>query len=164
MTALPDTILAIDPGSAAGIGWAHVAMDGAAISSGVIRIAAGKGPDKRAYLGELESWLMRTIAVCRPTVIAYEHVQRHGGVYAAHLYGMQLAVIQWMAVSWGTKLCPVPVATVKSCLRCRASGAAKRTAMVEAAHALGYTQVTDSNEADAIGVALGALRRKDTWL
>lgn len=90
-------------------------------------------------------------------VIAYEDVIRHSSVWAAHLYGGQIAHIQWWAHQNRKQFCPVPVQTVKRALGSKASGKAKLTEQVKAAHRLGYTDVKDSNEADAVGIALGCL-------
>jgi Holliday junction resolvasome RuvABC endonuclease subunit len=90
-------------------------------------------------------------------VIAYEDVVKHSSVWAAHLYGGQIGHIQWWAAQRGKPIRPVPVMTVKRFLRSRASGKAKAKEQVEAAHRLGYRSIQDHNEADALGIALGAV-------
>lgn len=156
-------ILAIDPGSEKGIGFALIRGDDLALcGSGVMftqrpdpNSPEGKRRDRTmvwsAILNILEHWA----PLC--DVIAYEDVVKHSSVWSAHLYGGQIAHLQWYAHCHSKQFCPVPVQTAKRALGSKASGKAKLTEQVKAAHRLGYTSVKDSNEADAVGIALGAL-------
>ena len=130
------------------------------LRSGVIVVKQVKGSrDYSPLLMQLEDLLeeQRNGRGSRAFCVAYEQVSYHSGVYAAHKYGAQVGVIQLWCARRLLKCIGVPVQTVKRVLRCQASGKAKEKAMVAAAHKLGYAGVTDHNEADAIGIALGAM-------
>lgn len=145
-------ILAIDPGSRGGLGWAVMDSTLALRASGVEFVTALERDDRSALWLALANLLQVLPADC----VAYERVNRHSGVDAAHMYGGQVAVIQLACATRGVPWETVSVPAVKSALRCRASGKAKERAMVSAAHALGYTDVKDHNEADAVGICLAA--------
>jgi Holliday junction resolvasome RuvABC endonuclease subunit len=152
-------VLAIDPGSEKGLGYALIdSTDLSLLGSGTIfikRHKVNKVQDRvavwRGLLDVLNHWGPHA------DVLAYEEVASHSSVWAAHLYGGQIAHIQW----WGTLnekgLQPVPVMTVKRFLDSKASGKAKAVAQVQAAHRLGYHTIKDHNEADALGIGLGAI-------
>ncbi len=158
-------VLGIDPGSVDGLGWALLEDNGEWIQSGRIVVPQPKGSRNYAdllfalnrQLWAAEDFCLRNSPPIRLTLVAYEQVVRHSGVYAAHKYGAQIGHIQWWAASICVECVGVAVPTVKRVLRCRAAGKAKQSAMVAAVHKLGYTRVEDHNEADAVGVALGAL-------
>lgn len=152
-------VLAIDPGSEKGLGWCLLDSEGLKILySGVLFIERPKYDKHRD-----RSMVWRAVLDLLVTYgsladyVAYEDVMRHSSVWAAHLYGGQIAHIQWWCHINETPFLPVPVATVKRMLQSRAAGRDKAKAQVAAAHALGYTQIKDHNEADALGIALGAL-------
>lgn len=156
-------VLGIDPGSGGGLGWAVMqyfyGSQPKLDSSGVSRVdLPKKSRDKTALWLELQ-YILRVADVYGVDLVAYEQVVRHSSVYAAHLYGGQVAIIQLLCAAHSVPFMPVPVQTVKKVLGCRAAGKDKEKAMVAAAHKLGYTGVTDHNEADAIGVALGAIQK-----
>lgn len=156
-------ILAIDPGSEKGLGWALLRGDDLClVASGVAftqrpdrNSAEGKARDRTvvwsALLDVMHHWAPLA------NLVAYEDVIRHSSVWAAHLYGGQIAHIQWYCHCNEKQFLPVPVQTAKRALGSKASGKAKETEQVKAAHRLGYTTVSDHNEADAVGIALGAL-------
>jgi Holliday junction resolvasome RuvABC endonuclease subunit len=152
-------VLAIDPGSEAGLGWAVLDSEGLnLLHSGTVFI---QRPDDDKHRDRSRVWLalLDILNDHGPgaDVIAYEDVMKHSSVWAAHLYGGQIAMIQMWSALHSRAIMPVPVMTVKRFLRSRASGKAKLKAQVEAAHQLGYHNVKDHNEADALGIALGAV-------
>lgn len=153
-------VLAIDPGSEKGMGWALMDSNGLQLlASGVV--FTGTRPAHWHERDRSNVWshllvLLEKYGV-RADVIAYEDVVKHSSVWAAHLYGGQQAHIQFWCHAHDKSFQPVPVATVKRFLRSSASGAEKVKAQVEAAHRLGYSTVQDHNEADAVGIALGAI-------
>lgn len=149
-------ILGIDPGSCKGLGWAVMSAGAEAPRlhrSGVV-FAPTMGPDERQPL-----WRILTSVLDAAWVgggfdcVAYERVHRHNGVHAAHMYGGQVAVIQAWCDRVDVPYTTVQVGAVKRFLKCSAAGKDKEKAMVDAAHALGYTSVEDHNEADAVGIA-----------
>ena len=165
-------VLGIDPGSRKGLGWAvletvdSVLVEGLStvrkVASGVVKVTGivegsmDRTPVWAAIFDVMGNWLWRAEENECVDAVAYEQVMRHSSVWAAHLYGGQQAMIQWWAHTMDRPTIPVAVQTVKRMLGCRASGGAKAVAMVQAAQRLGY-DVSDHNEADAVGIALGGL-------
>lgn len=147
-------VLGLDPGTH--LGWCLVDEKGARLDSGVIDLDGHLAMDDRSALWAEMGWLL---ARQPRDLVAYERVHRHSGVHAAHMYGGQVAIIQHICTHLGVPWTPVQVATVKAFLQCRASGKDKKKAMVDAAHRLGYPEVKDHNEADALGVALAGVRQ-----
>jgi len=151
-------IAAIDPGSRGGVGFALLQLEGlqlldsAAVHVQLPAHSHDKTPLWRAITKQLDAFNLT-----HDDVIAYEQVIKHSSVYAAHLYGGQVAIIQQYGSYLGLhQSVPVPVATVKRFLQSRAAGKDKAKAQVEAARRLGYNVINDHNAADALGVALGA--------
>lgn len=156
-------ILAIDPGSEKGLGWAVLDSSGLRLVASGTAYAERHKPNTqdRRIRDRVNVWanLLNILEHYAPLVdlIAYEDVVKHSSVWAAHLYGGQIAHVQWYAHCNSKRFWPVPVQTVKRALGCKAAGKDKEKQMVEAAHRLGYTSVRDHNEADAVGIALGAV-------
>lgn len=156
-------VLGIDPGSEKGLGWAVLDSCGLRLVFSGTAYAERRDPadgDGRTR-DRINVWanLLTVLEHYGPLVdvIAYEDVVKHSSVWAAHLYGGQIAHTQWYAHCNRKRFLSVPVQTVKRALGSRAAGKSKEIEMVKAAHRLGYTSVRDHNEADAVGICLGAL-------
>jgi len=120
-------------------------LDGPITDWGVERVHTRPG-DRRALWATLE----RIYRWHAPAVVVVEQVMRHSGVYAAHVYGGQIAILEFLH---DKPLERVSVQAVKRALGLKVGGTAKQTMAVECARRLGYN-VGDHNEADAIGIAL----------
>ena len=92
------------------------------------------------------------------TDLAFElvnHATIRGG-RQAQLYWGAVSIVQLVAAQHGLKLHPIPVGTVKMTLA--GKGNAKKDEMLTAARSKTKFSIVDDNSADALGVALCALK------
>lgn len=86
------------------------------------------------------------------SAVYYEEVRRHRGTDAAHVYGGMLATLTAWCEQNKIPYEGVPVGAIKKALT--GKGNADKAAMVAAVQKLGYSDVTDENEADAIAILM----------
>lgn len=82
-------------------------------------------------------------------VIAYEEVMNHSAVFAAHVYGGFLAILEEFADRYDLELCPHGVGQVKKSWT--GNGAAKKPMMIQGALDRGF-KPRDDNSADALAI------------
>ena len=150
-------VISLDP--ATSFGWAVMTAAGGRVESGVWLLKRPKDPSHVRWVTlrrELLALLQRYPGV---RWLAYEHVRRHRGVQAAHVYGGCLAMVQECASIAGVALVPVEVAAVKRAAT--GKGNAKKAAMVEAALVRwpALAASTKDDEADALWVGVAAIQQ-----
>lgn len=89
--------------------------------------------------------------------IYYEYVMAHTSVYAAHVYGGFLAILQDWCFIKDIPFEGVPVKTIKKHIT--GNGAANKERVIKAVEKLGY-EPQDDNTADAIAIFEYAKNRK----
>ena len=95
------------------------------------------------------SWLREMFETAKPEVVYFEEVRRHLSTDAAHVHGGLLAVLTAECEAKEIPYTGIPVGTIKKAAT--GSGAAKKSAMIEAAKRLYPDQVIeDDNQADAL--------------
>ncbi len=92
----------------------------------------------------------------RPGVVYYEHIFRHVGTQAAHVYGGLLAMLAAECARAEVRLVPVGVGAVK--IAATGKGNAKKPEMVAAAMERWGGEKLDENETDARFVLVAAFR------
>lgn len=137
------------------------------------RLASGVwhlGSDRtRTRWQEFELRLMSFVQAQRVRRIAYEHVRRHAGTTAAHVFGGWLAVLQNVAMRTAATLTPLrpqdlhAAAAVALAKKSEIADREQRREenkrrMVAAAQARGW-DVADDNEAEACFVGLAAVTK-----
>lgn len=143
------TVLGVDP--ATRCGWALLDGDGARIASGVWDLSAKRHEGGGMRFLRLDRYLAEVLDGHQPTVVAYEEVQRHLGVDAAHVYGGIIAAIGRLCEARSIPYQGQPVGTVKKLAT--GKGNADKEAMIKAAERQWKIKVADDNEADALWVA-----------
>jgi len=140
-------ILGFDPGTHCG--WC-VMEDGRYIASGVVELAS-KGEFREGMRYVLcEASIEKLIAEHAPDLLAFEDVRRHVGTDAAHVYGGIVAIMMKLGATSSIPWIKIPVKMAKKFLS--GNGNAKKEAMILAASSLVDKQITNDNEADAIGI------------
>ncbi len=148
-------ILAIDIGTKTG--WAY---NGTFLDTGKKFITSGcenftpKPPTKKraaAHPGQrftdFSDWLNEQVPLA-VELIVYEHVARHVGTRAAHVYGGLLAILMDYACTQGIPIKRQAVTAIKK--HATGSGRADKAAMIVAAGRIAGREITDDNEADAL--------------
>lgn len=132
-------------------GWAVLTDDGDRVASGVWRLPPRRGAaDGQTYRAMCRR-VRDLLDVYEPRVVAYERVRRHGGTYAAHVYGglraAMLATCQDRVPVVGLEVAAVKEAAT-------GKGRVSKEEMIRAA-VQRWGPVADDNEADALwgGVA-----------
>jgi hypothetical protein len=145
----PDTILAIDLGTATG--WALRRADGM-IVSGTASFKPGRYEGAGMRFLRFAQWLDSLGA---PETVYFEEVRRHRGVDAAHCYGGLLATLTAWCEGRAIPYAGVPVGTIKA--HATGKGNASKEAVIAAMQAKGFTPC-DDNEADALAILLYVTR------
>jgi len=165
-------LLALDLATACG--WA-VFDAGERVASGTWKLKASPG---RSRFGHL-LLLLRSRVATGVSVVAYEHVHRHVGIDAAHVFGGWLAQLEELVALTGVRLVPITtsqihaVAKVKRARSPKVAGQTKaekaraaklrrdknKAATIAAACARGWP-VEDDNEAEACFCGLVALTQR----
>jgi Holliday junction resolvasome RuvABC endonuclease subunit len=99
-------------------------------------------------------WMQYAMQTYKPSVVVYEEVKRHMSTASAHSFGGYRALMNCVCQSYGIETVGIGVKVVKMYIT--GNGNAPKNAMIAAIQKRGYN-VTDDNEADAIGVLLTAL-------
>ena len=141
-------ILALDLGTKAG--WSRLNID--RISSGSVSFQPARGSGAGTRFLMFRRWLNDSIRLSgKPDAIYYEQVERHLGVYAAHIYGGYLATLMGWCEDKGIHYEGVNVRVIKK--HATGKGNASKAQMIEATKR--YPEVDanhpikDDNEADA---------------
>ena len=137
------SILAIDP--ATQLGWAK--WDGKKIKSGTISFENKQFDGAGMRYLKFQTWLSEQLTGV--SLVAYEAVMQHSSVYASHIYGGWLCVIQSKCEDLGIPYTGVPVGTVKKFWT--GSGSATKKDMIKSARDRGHNP-KDDNEADALAI------------
>lgn len=166
-------LLALDLGMHTG--WSVWTSEGRYLASGVWHL----GSDAvRGRFGELLLRAQTKVAAQRARRVAYEHVHRHAGTDAAHVYGGWLAVLDMLRCLTHVELVPVTTSEIHAIAKVkrarspkvagqteaevrRASQARRKInkqATVAAARTRGWL-VADDNEAEACFCGAAALAK-----
>lgn len=148
------TVLALD--LAQHFGWAHnwthkqitPKMDIIRIESGHMLLAT----DTREHL--FCEWMQYALQTYKPSVVVYEDVKRHMSTAAAHSFGGYRAIMNLVCQGYKIETVGIGVKVIK--MHITGNGNAPKNDMIAAIQNRGYN-VTDDNEADAIGALLTAL-------
>jgi len=143
---MPDSILAIDPGTACG--WARTTNKGTGLAWGTWDIKPSRHEGAGMRWLKLEGKLLRVMHVELPEVVVYEAVARHAGTHAAHVYGGIVAVIQTVCVRLEIPYTAQPVGTIKR--HATGKGNASKAMMLGSARERWGDGVLDDNAADAL--------------
>lgn len=124
-------VAAFDLGSDAG--WAVLDREGRRVDSGTenVRPRTHEGPGIRPM--RFRALVRRVLEEHRPAVVGFENVIRHLGTEAAHVFGELRGVLREELDTRGVPYVALTVADVKRAAT--GKGAAKKAAMVSAAHA-----------------------------
>ena len=96
-------------------------------------------------------WLKETLGTDKPVVVFYEHVRRHGGTIAAHVYGGFLAQLRAILDTQGIKVVGLSVGTIKK--TGTGKGNASKDEMVAAAKSKWPDQdIKTHDQADALWI------------
>lgn len=136
-------ILALDLGNE--FGWAI--KQSVTIDSGWERLTSGKGDAGKKF--ELFEHWTRELNDINLSVIYYEDVKRHNGLYAARAYCGYLAVLQMYAYKRGISCTGVGVGQIKKFWT--GNGRATKEMMIADAKKRGFETQND-NEADALAL------------
>lgn len=96
---------------------------------------------------KFEKWLLE---LPRPTQVVFEEVRRHAATDAAHVYGGLMAVVTKWCEANKIPYQGVSVGTIKKFWT--GKGNAGKDMMIAAGKELGYKNVDDDNEMDAIAL------------
>jgi Holliday junction resolvasome RuvABC endonuclease subunit len=147
-------ILGIDPGT--NCGWA-VVENGKVLASGVWDLKPRRHEGGGMRFVKFRGSLLQIIRdMGPPGSVAYEEVRRHAGTDAAHVYGGIVAMLSSTCEELKLPYIGIPVGTVKK--YATGKGNADKESMVAAAAGILGRAPKDDNEADAIFVALAAVR------
>lgn len=158
-------LLALDLGMHCG--WALFTATGARLASGTWHL----GKDKvRGRYGELLLRLRSKVGGQGVDLVAYEHVRRHAGTDAAHVFGGWLAVLDQLAHATRVSLLGLRTQDLHAAAAVTAANQRdypdrevrreeNKRRMVAAAEARGWA-VGDDNEAEACFCGIAALARK----
>jgi len=135
-------ILAIDPGTK--LGWA-ISRE----ASGTEDLAPRSNQGAGMRVLKMQAFLRRIKDAGLPELIVYEHVRRHQGTQAAHVYGALEGTLLAWAEENDIPCEAVPVGTIKKFAT--GKGNAGKPAMIEAAQQF-YPgiEIVDDNHADAL--------------
>lgn len=148
------TILALDLGTKTG--YALRRRDGTVIHGTAI-FSPRKSWTPGQRWQQFRVWLSDFMRENDVHVLAYEDVRRHVGTDAAHAYGAFLAITQMLADSFGARLAPVGVGTIKKAWT--GKGNAGKDEMIAEAKRRGFRPDTD-NAADALAVLAWAAKQE----
>jgi crossover junction endodeoxyribonuclease RuvC len=148
MTALPVVMLFLDPGTACGFAVGSTVNGKPLLISGEWDLSRSKH----------DAWVMSAIWLKRHirelhketgfTHLGYEHVVRHLGAHAGHMYGALVAAIQEVCLELGVSYEAVGVGTLKKFAT--GKGNASKEDMKRAARERWQVYTDSDNEADAL--------------
>ena len=152
---LPDTILALDLGTATG--WAIRGIDGT-VTSGTASFRPGRFDGGGIRYLRFTNWITEIDRLSGPIAgIWFEEVRRHLGTDAAHVYGGLMATLTSWAELRGVPYQGVPIGTIKR--YATGKGNADKASVIDAVRARGFAPA-DDNEADAVALLLWAIETK----
>lgn len=153
---MSQVVVGVDPGTSCG--WAVLDEDGRRLGSGTWDLSARRHEGGGMRFVRVRHHLEELLDAWPDQRIAYEEVRRHLGTDAAHVYGGIVAVVGSHAEEWRLPYVGVPVGTLKKLATGR--GNASKRDMVDAANERWKPHVVvEDDEADALFVALAAVRR-----
>lgn len=148
---LVERVVGIDPGTKCGYAVLDAKL-GHALAYGEWDLSTQRHEGAGMRFVRLHKLFTETVSAFPDCVVAYEEVSFHAGVYAAHIYGGIVSVIQMVCEELELPYRGIPVATVKK--HATGKGNAKKDMMIAAAKqqwpfAAGMTD----NVADAFWIA-----------
>lgn len=144
----------IDPGTHCG--WAILRSDGSRVASGVWDLSPRRHEGGGMRYLRVRRHLTEMLGQYAVEQLAYEEVRRHAGTDAAHVYGGIVAMIAAVCEEGDVPYAGASVGTIKKLAT--GKGNAGKPQMIEAALAIFGVECEDDNEADALFVALTAVR------
>ena len=148
------TILALDLGTTTGF----AAGTPGALAHGSVKFQTGRYEGGGMRYLKFRRWLRDTLidlGGAEVTAVYYEEVRRHRGTDAAHVYGGFLSHLTEICEAAKIPYAGVPVGTIKK--HATGSGNANKAQMVAAVRKIGFEEVIDDNEADAIALFFCAI-------
>lgn len=145
-------ILSLDLGTKTG----YAILRNGAIHCGMEKFQQRSKEHVGARWAAYRQWLHSVLENNQVTLLAYEDVKRHMGVYAAHAYGGFLAMTEMVAAQHNVQLLPAGVTQVKRFWTGKGN-ATKELMMAECARR-GF-HVTDDNASDALAILHYAMEK-----
>jgi Holliday junction resolvasome RuvABC endonuclease subunit len=140
--------LALDLGTH--LGWALKRDDGR-IEHGNIKLKKKTSEPYGQRFAAFENFLIDMRVDKKVDSIYFEHVRRHNGTDAAHVYGGFMACLAKFCDGREIPYKGLPVGAIKK--HATGKGNADKAMMIEAANQRGF-KVTDDNEADALAILM----------